>query len=145
YSVLYLSNAPAGAIADAFGRFPEWTSVILGESPSMPGSARAIACYRFAEDVPVCDLDDPSQLVALRLRPSEVVTRDYNRSRAWALRIYEQRKWAGVRWWSYYDSRWASFGLWDIRRLSVEEVMLLRLDDPALLEASRIIARTVRD
>jgi hypothetical protein len=48
-----------------------------------------------------------------------------------------------VRWWSYYGSQWASFGLWNIRRLKLEEVKLLRLDDPAILDASRTIARRI--
>jgi hypothetical protein len=30
-----------------------------------------------------------------------------------AQRIYERREWMGVRWWSYYDPRWVSAGLWD--------------------------------
>jgi hypothetical protein len=48
-----------------------------------------------------------------------------------------------VRWWSYYDPRWASVGLWDIGRLKVEEVRSLRLDDSALVEASRTIVRRI--
>jgi hypothetical protein len=143
YSVLYLSDAAAGAIAEAFGRFPEWTSAMLEGSPSLPGSARAIARYRLPDDAPICDLDDAEQLLDLGLRPSDVVTRDYARSRAWARRIYEQGQWSGVRWWSYYDGRWSSFGLWDIKRLTVDEVSVLRLDHPALLEASRAIVRRV--
>lgn len=90
YSVLYLSDAAAGAVAEAFGRFPEWTPAILEGSPNLPGSARAIASYRLADDAPICNLDDPKQLLAFELRPSDIVSRDYTRSRAWARRIYEQ-------------------------------------------------------
>jgi len=143
YSVLYLSDTAAGAIAEAFGRFPEWTPAILESSPSLPGSARAIARYRLAEGTPICNLDDPTQLAALGLRPSDVVGRDYTRSRAWARRIYEQGKWSGVRWWSYYDPAWSSFGLWDTKHLTLDEVSLLLLDHPALLEASHTIVRRV--
>jgi hypothetical protein len=143
YAVLYLSDAASGAIAEAFGRFLEWTPAILAGSPSLPGSTRAIARYRLSDEAPLCDLDDPDQLKRLRLRPSEVVSRDYGRTRSWTRRIYEQRQWIGVRWWSYYDPRWASVGLWDISRLEVEEVRPLRLDDPALVEASRTIARRI--
>jgi hypothetical protein len=143
YSVLYLSDAAEGAIAEAFGRFPEWTSAILQGSPSLPGSAHVLARYRLAEHATVCNLDDPRRLLALGLRPSDVVSRDYIRTRAWALRIYEQGKWAGVRWWSYYDSVWSSFGLWDIAHLTLDEVNPLSMDHPALLEASRTIARRV--
>ena len=143
YSILYLSDAPAGAIAEAFGRFPEWTEAILEPAPSLAGSARAIARFHLPDEAPVCNLDDAALLQSLDLRPSDVVTRDYARSRAWARKIYEQRKWFGVKWWSYYDSQWASFGLWDISRLKLEDVKLLRLDEPALLEASRTIARRI--
>jgi hypothetical protein len=48
-----------------------------------------------------------------------------------------------VRWWLYYEPRWTSFGLWDIRRLAVEEVRVLRLDDAAFMEASRVILRRI--
>jgi hypothetical protein len=104
---------------------------------------RAIASYRLADDAPLCDLDDPEQLRTLRLRPSDVVSRDYSRTRAWARQIYAQRRWVGVRWWSYYDPRWASAGLWELSRLALEDVRPLRLDDPALIEASRTIVRRI--
>ena len=143
YAILYLSDAAAGAIAEAFGRFPEWPPAILAGSPGLPGSVRAIASYRLADDAPLCDLDSPEQLRALRLRPSDVVSRDYSRTRAWARRIYEQRTWVGVRWWSYYDPRWASIGLLKLNRLALVEIRPLRLDDPALIEASRTIARRI--
>ena len=143
YSVLYLSDAAAGAIAEAFGRFPEWTPAILEGPPSLPGSARAIAHYRLADDAPICNLDDLEQLHALGLRPSDVVNRDYARSRAWARRIYDQDKWSGVRWWSYYDPAWSSFGLWNLKGLSLDAVAPLTLDHPALVKASRTIVRQV--
>jgi hypothetical protein len=143
YSILYLSDAPAGAIAEAFGRFPEWNEAILEGPPSLPGSARALARFHLPDDAPICNLDDPALLQTLGLRPSDIVTRDYARSREWARRIYQQERWLGARWWSYYDSQWASFGLWDISRLKLEDVRLPRLDDPALVAASRTIARRI--
>jgi len=143
YSVLYLSDAAAGAIAEAFGRFPQWTPAILEGSRSLPGSARAIARYRLTEEAPICNLDDSKQLQALRLRPSDVVGRDYARSRAWARRIYDQGKWSGVRWWSYYDAAWSSVGLWDVKGLALDGVAPLTLEHPALVEACRTIVRRV--
>jgi hypothetical protein len=65
YSVLYLSDSAAGAIAEAFGRFPEWTPWILEGLPSLPKSVRALARYQLAEGAEVCNLDDPRQLLAL--------------------------------------------------------------------------------
>jgi hypothetical protein len=143
YSVLYLSDAASGAIAEAFGRFPEWTEAILEGLPSLPGSSRALACFRLHEDTTVCDLDDPARLIQLDLRPSDVVSRDYARTRAWALRIHRQKKWAGIRWWSYYDAQWASYGLWSFEGLVLEEVRTLRLDESAVVEASRTISRRI--
>ena len=119
-----MRDAASGAIAEAFGRFPEWSPAILAGSPGLPGSVRALASYRLAGDAPLCDLDDPEQLRALRLRPSDVVSRDYSRTRAWARRIYERRAWVGVRWWSYYDPRWASVGLWQLDGLALQRAAI---------------------
>ena len=146
YSVLYLSDSAPGAIAEAFGRFPEWTASALDGAPGLSGSRRALARYRLEDAgaaAPVCNLDDPKQLLSLRLRPSDVVSRDYARTRLWARRIYEKRRWVGVRWWSYYDPSWSSFGLWHLHHLRIEQVIPLTLDHPALLEASRAIVRRV--
>ena len=144
YSVLYLSDSPSGAIAEAFGRFPEWSSAILASGSAMPGSFRAIATYLLPEEAKICNLDDASQLIELGLRPSDVVTRDYERSRCWARRIWESSQWTGVRWWSFYDSKWASYGLWNTALLKVQAVRELRLDDEHLIDASRVISRPVR-
>jgi hypothetical protein len=48
-----------------------------------------------------------------------------------------------VRWWSYYSPAWSSFGLWDLKGLTLDEVTPLTLDHPALVEASRTIVRRV--
>jgi hypothetical protein len=143
YGVLYLGDSAAGAIAEAFGRFPEWTPAMLAESPSLPESRRSLGSYRLPEDALLCDLDDPGQLIQLGLRPSDVVTRDYTRTRAWARKIHELNRYVGIRWWSYYDSGWSSVGLWNTDRLTLEDVKPLKLDDPALREAARIITRRV--
>ena len=129
YAVFYASDAEAGALAESFGRFPEWTSAILEGSPALPGSVRPVARYGLAASARICNLDDPAQLAALGLRPSEIVSREYTRTREWARRIYRQGGWTGVRWWSYYDPRWSSFGLWDMSGVSIIDVRVLRLDD----------------
>ena len=143
YPALYLSDSSAGAIAEAFGRFPEWNSSILEGIPALPRSIRALARFHLSNDIPLCNLDDPQQLLNLGLRPSDVVSRDYTRSRAWALRIYQRKLWSGIRWWSYYDSMWASLGLWDVGQLTLADITPLTLDNPELLVASRTIARRV--
>jgi hypothetical protein len=111
--------------------------------PALPGSVRALAHYNLASRTPLCDLDDPAQLLALNLRPSDVVSRDYRRCRQWALQIHEQKRWAGIRWWSYYDPSWSSLGLWDKRRIKLKSVTPLMLKHPAIIEASRMIVRRI--
>ena len=49
----------------------------------------------------------------------------------------------GAHGWSYYDPQWSSIGLWDIRQLVVEDIRVLRLEDHAVAEASRIILRRI--
>jgi hypothetical protein len=143
YSVLYLSDSPAGAIAEAFGRLPEWPQSMLEGIPALPGSVRALAQYNLAPRTSLCDLDDPAQLLALNLRPSDIVSRDYLRCRRWALQIHEQKRWAGIRWWSYYDPSWSSLGLWDTRHIKLKSVMPLTLKHPAIIEASRTMVRRI--
>jgi hypothetical protein len=145
FRILYMGDTPSGAIAEAFGRFPEWTSALLEGSPSLPGSIRALARYYLPDNEPICDLDDPARLLALNLRPSHVVSRDYSRTRAWARQIFQLGNWIGVRWWSYYDPRWASIGLWKTGVLTLEEVVPLRMDHPAFLEAANTILRRIVD
>ena len=143
YSVFYAGDTAEGAIAEAFGRFPEWSAAILDGPPALPGSWRALASFTLDSDAPLCNLDDAAQLTELGLRPSDVLTRDYSRSRAWALRIYRKSRWAGIRWWSYYDPDWSSFGLWDTARMTLDEVLPLAISDAAVLRAARAIARPV--
>ena len=143
YSVLYLSDAASGAVAEAFGRFPEWTNSILAGSPALPGSVSAIARFQLADTAPVCNLDDPAQLLELELRPSDIVSRDYERTRGWARRIHGGGRWNGVRWWSYYHPAWSSFGLWNLASLRLEKVTALSMGDPAVLEAARTIVRRI--
>ncbi|MGH2451983.1 MAG: RES family NAD+ phosphorylase [Candidatus Limnocylindria bacterium] len=144
YSALYLSNAPAGAVAEAFGNLKLWTPRMF-QRPDLPGSARALATYAIPDEAPVFDLDDAAALSALGLRPSEVVTRDRKVTQLWALRIYEQQRWAGLRWWSYYDPRWYSYAIWDVARLTVQhDIHRLAIDDPMVVEASEILRRPRR-
>lgn len=140
YDVLYLSDAAAGAVAEGFGRLTPWSELML-RVPGMPGAARVVARYALADRAPVLDLDDAAALSALGIRPSEVVTRDRSVTQSWARRAFETKRWAGVRWWSYYDPRWYAYGLWDRRDLTVVGVEKLSLEHPAVVEAATILRR----
>lgn len=141
YLAIYLSDQASGACAEAFGYKPAWDASMLRGPPGLGGSTQALARYTLEDAAAVCDLDDAARLVRLGLRPSEVVARHRPATRAWALRIFAEGHWAGIRWWSYYDSRWGSHGIWATDALRVDEVLPLSVDDPSLRHAAEVLNR----
>ncbi len=145
YEVLYVGDSAPGAIAEAFAWKPVWDVGLFRGTPSLPGSVRALARYSLDEPAAVCDLDDATRLVELGLRPSDVVTKDRSVTQRWALALYHANRFAGVRWWSYYDPRWGSFGLWDVRPLHLIDVTVLDdLDQPDFAAAADVLNRRRR-
>ncbi|HEX9823517.1 MAG TPA: RES domain-containing protein [Actinomycetota bacterium] len=143
YLVLYASDAPAGAVAEAFGNLAEWSDGLFEGRPSIPGSATVLATYEL-EGAEVLDLDDAAALQARGLKPSDVVTRDRTVTQRWALDVFREGRWAGARWWSYHDPRWGSFGVWAVERLRVVDVEPLSRDHPAVREAGSVLLRLWR-
>ena len=143
YLTLYASDAPAGAVAEAFGNHETWTPQLLAGRSDLPGSARALATLD-AGQIQIVDLDDPRCLVERSLRPSAIVSRDRGLTQSWALRVFGERKWSGARWWSHYDSRWGSYGLWDLTGVRVLEIAPLTADHSALVEAAAVLSRPWR-
>ncbi len=122
YRCLYAGDTPEGSIAEAFGRFDTWDRALIEAEPALPqlpGSKFALAAYELAANAPLRNLDDPRVLMEEALRPSDVVTRDRAISQTWAARVEATHRYAGVSWWSYYDSRWSSTALWDVARLTL--------------------------
>lgn len=142
YRVLYLAEDPVAAVAEAFGSFELWTPAMLSGPPALPGSVQALATYECPDELSLLNLDDANALLEWGLRPSEVVTRDRAATRAWALRVYESRRFAGVRWWSYYNPDWGVMGIWDSARLDVVATERLEVDSGALGEARATLMRT---
>ncbi|MDX1390375.1 MAG: RES domain-containing protein, partial [Acidobacteriota bacterium] len=85
YRVLYASDAPIGAIAEAFRNHAVWT-VDLFRSPALPDASLALATYD-ARRASFLDLDDAQTLLDRELRPSDVVTRDRDRTQRWSLAV----------------------------------------------------------
>jgi hypothetical protein len=143
YSVLYASSHPEAAVAEWLGRFPIWTAAHFNAPRSVPHATISLVTFDAADDR-VVDLDDAHALVAQRLRPSDVVTRDYARSQAWAARIYrDSSRVDGVRWWSYYNPDWGTFGRWRTPDLSVSGIEPLTVDHPATIAAASVIVRRI--
>ena len=124
YSELYLSTTAAGALSEAFGRLDTWRASTLVYEPW----PYALAEFELDDNARICNLDNAGRLLSYELAPSEVVARDRNVTRAWAARIYRAKKWNGIAWWSHYESRWQSMGLWQRRGLR-----LLRTPEPLSL------------
>jgi hypothetical protein len=142
YSVLYAGENRVGCVAEAFGRIPVWTASMFGGFPLLPGSLRALVTFETtAPRSAVRDLDDPRALVEHSLRPSDVITRDYADTRAWARSIFSRRRWRGVRWWSYYESRWANVGLWDPSGLKLKNIEPLTSSHEAVEAAAAALSR----
>ncbi|HVS45202.1 MAG TPA: RES domain-containing protein, partial [Verrucomicrobiae bacterium] len=138
---LYASTNAAGAIAETFGRFPEWTA---DRFVHQNGSPFALQAYR-VDDARVTSLDDARTLVRENLRPSRVVTRDRKVTQAWSLRIFERHDADGIAWWSYYNPDWLSLGLWNIRDLKLlGDPETLTVVDARVREASRVLRRIIR-
>ena len=143
YRVLYAGDSPDGAIAEFLGNYARWTPAVLSPPPAAPpGTVLALA--HLTGDLDVLDLDDPYVLVEWGLRPSSVVSRDRAVTQQWARAVFDTRRYAGLAWWSYRDPAWTSYGLWDLAELQLtEEPEPLTLDQPALVNAGRIISRVI--
>lgn len=145
YEVLYVGDSAAGAVAEAFAWKRVWDSGLFRGTPSLPKSVRALASYTLDDIETICDLDDSGRLVELNLRPSQVVTKDRTVTQDWALDLYNTIQFAGVRWWSYYDPRWGSFGLWDTGALALLDIEVLDdIDQPDFVEAADVLNRIRR-
>ncbi|MDP9093734.1 MAG: hypothetical protein M3N95_12580 [Actinomycetota bacterium] len=47
-----------------------------------------------------------------------------------------------MRWWSYYDPRWGSFGLWNVGAVSVRNVeVMTSIDQPDFVAAAEVLCR----
>jgi hypothetical protein len=102
------------------------------------GLPLAVAAISLTDDAELMDLDDPAVLRRRRLRPSVVATRDRSVTQPQALDIFRGTDAAGLRWWSIHESLWTNYTVFDRirRRLRIEAVRAISLDDTALLQAA---------
>lgn len=143
YKVLYVGDSPEGAVAEAFGRYSTWTPDILAPPPGAPYGARK-ALVRYTGDPAILDLDDPEVLQEWSLRPSGVVSRDRDSTQQWARSIHDTGRFDGLSWWSFYEPRWASIGLWKNSGLTVAGTPEpLTIDHDAVQEAASMIRRVI--
>lgn len=141
YLTRYCGDAPAGAIAEVFGDQSVWGPGLFTPPKFVPNGTPAIVRLELDPTKRICDLDDPTELVRLGLRPSEVVARNRELTQSWARRVFNEKSWSGISWWSYREPRWTSFGIWDPAALRVVEVEPLSRAHPAFEEARQLLHR----
>ena len=137
YGAMYLSHVPQSPVAEVLREY------VAPGAPPHPllreGSQIGLATIDDSRVGDLLDLDDPRTLVAHRLRPSQVATRERDPTQAIGLSIYEEGA-SGFEWWSTIESSWINVTVFAERaadRLTLAgEPEVLTLDHPAVREAA---------
>ena len=138
YGCLYVSEVAVAPVAEALAVF-RGTAELRWSMLVRAARGLALATIELDDGAMVIDLDDPEVLLAEKLRPSQVATRQRERTQADALTIFKRhREAAGLRWWSTLEASWLNLTLFDraAARLNVADIRLLALDDPVVLDAA---------
>ncbi|WP_420112123.1 RES domain-containing protein [Pseudactinotalea sp.] len=146
YDVRYVSATESGAVGETLAIHPEWTKRIFAFK-AVPGATMSLCTFLVDDGLRLLDMDDAHNLLALGLRPTQVVTLDRAVTQSWALRAWEQhdhtgRKWQGIKWWSRHSVEWPVMGLWNAS-MELESVVPLDLSHRAVRDAARTLTRTV--
>jgi hypothetical protein len=104
------------------------------------GRVLALASFEVADEEVAVDLDDPTRLLGLALRPSLVATHDRATTQPIALRIHESGA-AGFLWWSTLEASWANATLFGgrLRPLGTPSIIALDPEHPAVREAAEFL------
>jgi hypothetical protein len=140
YGCLYLAGQEVSAVVEQLAPFRGRT--LLPELLTRRGLPLALAALELSDRVQLLDLDDPAVLSSHELRPSRVATRRRGVTQPQALALYRRHRFAaGLRWWSVFEALWANFTIFDRaeRRLTLESIRALEVDDPAVTEAADIL------
>lgn len=144
YQVSYFASDGSCAFAEKFAYLKEWNEMTLRPDRSMPNSRWALISYEIDTSAPIFDMDDAANLLKLGVRPSHVVTLDRVVTQAWALKVFKNKKFSGISWWSYFNSEWSVFGIWRLEGLSVKKVEILTLKHPVVAPAAEVTNKLIR-
>jgi hypothetical protein len=140
YDVLYAGSSPVGVCAEVFYRGShrqQWNAGMLRPLPR--GERRVLASYELSDRAPICDLNDPREMIRQGLGPPAIATRERRVTQAWASRIFSKHAFYGIAWWSHCDARWTTFGVWDRSAIASFGIAELSLTHPAIVEAAEIM------
>ncbi len=145
YDVLYVAHDPAAAVAEAFGGRDIWRPATFVHTIGGHTNPYALATYELPDDTSIFDVNDIEALRSLEVtRPTDIITRDRPTTQAWAQKIFNAGRYAGVQWWSYYNPDWPVVGLWDRAALALGAAPeLLTISSTAVLDAAKVIVRQI--
>ncbi len=136
YGCLYTSESPVATVVEQLGRYGnhELRPILLVKR----GLPLGIATLELKTEL--VDLDDPSELHRLRLRPSLVATHERTITQPQARVLWEAGA-DGIRWWSTFESTWANVTVFDraADRLRLVEERRLDINDPVVQEAAEFL------
>jgi hypothetical protein len=148
YDIWYLSTEASSAVGEVFGSLAVWSEQMF-PFPALPGSRRALGIYELDDDLSILDLDDAKNLLDRGLRPSQVVERNRSATQGWSLAIFNEqdaqgnRRWAGLRWWSFHRPQWRILGIWGATPVCVA-VEGLHLGHPAVIDAAKTLSKQIQ-
>jgi RES domain-containing protein len=146
FGALYATTIPESAIAEMLRGFIG-RIVTTAHFRRPDGRRYALAAIDESGLDPVVDLDDPNELVRLRLRPSQVATRERSSTQRIALRIFEEGA-AGLSWWSAIEASWPNVTLFaerSVDRLVVTgEPEVLSVDHASVVAAAAVLGIMLR-
>jgi RES domain len=140
YGCLYLTDRETSAVVEQLARFRGQR--LIPEMLVRRGLALGLAAIELPDRSQLIDLDDPVVLSAHELRPSLVATRNRNVTQPQAVSLYRRHRFAaGLRWWSVYEALWPNVTIFEraARRLALDRVRRLTLDDPAVVDAAALL------
>jgi hypothetical protein len=141
YLAWYMAHEPTSGVGEVFANVSTWRNEMFA-FPQIPGAARALGVYQLADDLPYVDLDDAQTLVDRGMRPSQVIQRNRPYTQGKALEIYEEKRWNGIRWWSFQRPQWRVWCLWDIDP-RCEDVQPLDVSHVAVRDAAQTLAKLI--
>ena len=151
YETWYFAATPEAAVGEVFGDISVWGDDMF-EYPALPDARRTLGVFELPDSLNLLDLDDARALLDRGIRPTQVIARNRSATQGWALKIFGessdtgQRRWDGVRWWSFHRPHWTVFGLWSARGEPPHHRFVntdpLHVAHPAVVDAARTLAKT---
>lgn len=144
YDTWYFATTPQAAIGEVFADLPVWRDAMF-DFTALPGSRRALGVFEVPDDLGVLDMDDAQTLVRRGLRPTQVVSRNRPVTQEWALDVFRENRWDGIKWWSFQRPHWTVIALWSSPGAACPATFVQHDDldraHPAVVDAAHSLGR----